>query len=84
MSLTERTAIARLVHRVGFGPKPGQFQSMLSKGFDAAANELLYAPRPAYGDVKSSLGIADLGPQPPPNSEGSSRTLTQNATSSGR
>ena len=70
MSLTERTAIARLVHRVGFGPKPGQFQSMLSKGFDAAANELLYAPRPAYGDVKSSLGIADLGPQPPPNSEG--------------
>ena len=70
MSLTERTAIARLVHRVGFGPKPGQFQSMLAKGFDAAASELLYAPRPAYGDVKSSLGIADLGPQPPPNSEG--------------
>jgi len=58
------------VHRVGFGPKPGQYQSMLAKGFDAAANELLYAPRPAYGDVKASLGIANLGPQPPPNSEG--------------
>jgi uncharacterized protein (DUF1800 family) len=70
MSLTERTALARLVHRVGFGPKPGQFQSMLAKGFDAAAGELLYAPRSAYGDVKASLGIADLGPQPPPNSEG--------------
>ena len=70
MSLTERTALARLVHRVGFGPKPGQYQSMLAKGFDAAANELLYAPRPAYGDVKASLGIANLGPQPPPNSEG--------------
>jgi uncharacterized protein (DUF1800 family) len=68
--LTERTALARLVHRVGFGPKPGQYQSMLAKGFDAAANELLYAPRPAYGDVKASLGIANLGPQPPPNSEG--------------
>jgi len=70
VSLTERTALARLVHRVGFGPKPGQYQSMLAKGFDAAANELLYAPRPAYGDVKASLGIANLGPQPPPNSEG--------------
>jgi uncharacterized protein (DUF1800 family) len=70
VSLTERTALARLVHRVGFGPKPGQFQSMLAKGFDAAAGELLYAPRPAYGDVKASLGIADLGPQPPSNSAG--------------
>jgi hypothetical protein len=31
----ERLAIARLVHRIRFGPKPGQFGKMLKQGFRA-------------------------------------------------
>ncbi len=62
-------AIARLVHRVGFGPKPGQFKKMLKQGFKVSARQLLKSGLPDYGDIKTSIGIADLGAQPKPNSE---------------
>ena len=65
-SAEERIAIARLVHRVGFGPKPGQFKKMLKMGFKASANQLLNSGMPDYGDVKTAIGIADLGAQPKP------------------
>jgi len=65
----DRLAIARLVHRVGFGPKPGQFGKMLKQGFKASAQQLLKAGLPDYGDVKTAIGVADLGAQPKPNSE---------------
>jgi len=65
----DRIAIARLIHRVGFGPKPGQFRKMLKQGFKVSAQKLLQAGLPDYGDVKTALGIADLGAQPQQNSE---------------
>ena len=69
MVSTERLAIARLVHRVGFGPKPGQFSKMLKQGFKVSAKQLLNSGLPDYGDVKTAIGITDLGAQPKPNSE---------------
>ncbi|CAB4760627.1 unannotated protein [freshwater metagenome] len=69
MSSSERLAIARLVHRVGFGPKPGQFSKMLKQGFKVSAKQLLNSGLPDYGDVKTAIGITDLGAQPKPNSE---------------
>jgi uncharacterized protein (DUF1800 family) len=65
----DRLAIARLVHRVGFGPKPGQFAKMLEQGFKVSAQQLLQAGLPDYGDVKTAIGIVDLGDQPERNSE---------------
>jgi uncharacterized protein (DUF1800 family) len=67
VSTVERIAIARLVHRVGFGPKPGQFKKMLKMGFKASARQLLNSGITDYGDVKTAIGIADLGAQPKPN-----------------
>ena len=69
MASSERLAIARLVHRVGFGPKPGQFSKMLKQGFKVSAKQLLNSGLPDYGDVKTAIGITDLGAQPKPNSE---------------
>lgn len=69
MSSTERLAVSRLLHRVGFGPKPGQFQAMLAQGFDKSASEVMAQTPPSYVDVKVGLGIVDLGPQPQPNTE---------------
>lgn len=66
-SSDERRAIARLIHRVGFGPKAGEFESALAAGFDATASQMLSAPKPSYGDLKAQLGIFDLGPRPRPN-----------------
>lgn len=69
MGYADRLAIARLAHRVGFGPKPGQFGKMLKQGFKVSAQQLLQAGLPDYGDVKTAIGIADLGAQPKQNSE---------------
>ena len=69
MGNADRFAIARLVHRVGFGPKPGQFGKMLKQGFKVSAQQLLQAGLPDYGDVKTAIGIVDLGGQPERNSE---------------
>lgn len=69
MSSTERLAVSRLLHRVGFGPKPGQFRAMLAQGFDKSASEVMARTPPSYVDVKVGLGIVDLGPQPQPNTE---------------
>ena len=69
MKSADRLAMARLVHRVGFGPKPGQFGKMLKQGFKVSAQQLLKAGLPDYGDVKTAIGIADLGAQPKQNSE---------------
>jgi hypothetical protein len=41
MTFNERLAISRLLHRVGFGPKPGQFQAFHAKGFTSTASEVL-------------------------------------------
>lgn len=67
MDLAARRSTARLIHRVGFGPRPGEYQSLLEKGFAKAATEYLDAPQPTYGDLLSELKIELLGPRPRPN-----------------
>ncbi|MFN6292267.1 MAG: hypothetical protein ACK4WP_04975, partial [Candidatus Nanopelagicaceae bacterium] len=40
----ERRRIARLVHRFGFGPRPGEFSNLVSQGFQSAASKYLTSP----------------------------------------
>ncbi|NBY45538.1 MAG: DUF1800 family protein [Acidimicrobiia bacterium] len=65
----DRLRTARLVHRVGFGPRPGQFRKMLNQGFKVSARQILRAGLPDYGDIKTAIGIADVGAQPKPDSD---------------
>jgi uncharacterized protein (DUF1800 family) len=65
---TQRLEIARLFHRTGFGPKPGEFAEALRAGVLPTRNKVLtppskvsYLPPPA---------LTDLGPRPAPNSPG--------------
>lgn len=67
MSLEERRAISRLIHRVGFGPKPGEFEELLSLGFAGASQKLLNGPS-TYKRIQSQdLGLRALGEKPKPN-----------------
>ena len=68
-SVAERRRIARLVHRFGFGPKPGEFATLVSQGFDAAANKYLVSPSSdAFADSQPEPVVSDQGPRPAPNS----------------
>ena len=67
----ERRRIARLVHRFGFGPKPGEFEKLVAGGFDAAANRYLTAPTSdAFADNQQPPKVSDQGKRPAPNSSG--------------
>jgi uncharacterized protein (DUF1800 family) len=67
VSIEQRRNLARLSHRIGFGPKPGEFEELLSLGFSRAAQLALTPPAPGAGDLVASLGLKDLGNQPRPN-----------------
>lgn len=67
MNLAERRSISRLIHRVGFGPKPGEFERLLTQGFDRASTQLLDPPATYSSTQSQSLGLFDLGIQPRPN-----------------
>ncbi|MBM3655722.1 MAG: DUF1800 domain-containing protein [Actinobacteria bacterium] len=68
-SVAERRRMARLVHRFGFGPRPGEFESLLSKGFEQAAEQYLIAPASdAFADNQGSPVVSDQGRRPAPNS----------------
>ena len=68
-SVAERRKIARLVHRFGFGPKPGEFATLVTQGFDAAANRYLVSPsNDAFADSQPEPEVSDQGPRPAPNS----------------
>jgi uncharacterized protein (DUF1800 family) len=68
-SVAERRRIARLVHRFGFGPKPGEFATLVTQGFDAAANRYLVSPsNDAFADSQSEPEVSDQGQRPAPNS----------------
>jgi uncharacterized protein (DUF1800 family) len=67
VSIEERRNLARLSHRIGFGPKPGEFEELLSVGFSRTAQLLLTPPVLNSGDLVQSLGLKDLGNQPRPN-----------------
>lgn len=67
MSAEERLAISRLINRIGFGPRPGEFEESLSIGFTQAAEQYLSVAALDFSGLASSLGISDLGIQPRPN-----------------
>lgn len=68
-SIEERRRIARLIHRFGFGPKPGEFVELLNLGFPAAAEKILNAPATdAFADSQANPKVSDQGPRPAPNS----------------
>ncbi|MBU3693081.1 MAG: DUF1800 domain-containing protein [Candidatus Nanopelagicaceae bacterium] len=67
--LVERRAIARLSHRFGFGPRPGEFKALVDSGFQNAASKLLSTPAiDGFADKQTLPNLRDQGPRPKPNS----------------
>ena len=64
----DRLALSRLVHRFGFGPKPGEFKSLLNMGLTRAQTTLL---NPSSDDLGLSrvanIDFPDRGNFPPAN-----------------
>lgn len=62
----QRLEIARLFHRTGFGPKPGEFAASLSAGVAATRSKVLSPPSTV--SFVTPPPLTDLGPRPAPNS----------------
>lgn len=62
----QRLEIARLFHRTGFGPKPGEFAEALRAGVAATRSKILAAPSTV--SFVTPPVLTDLGPRPAPNS----------------
>jgi len=62
----QRLEIARLFHRTGFGPKPGEFAAALSAGVVATRNKVLTPPSKV--SFVTPPVLTDLGPRPAANS----------------
>jgi uncharacterized protein (DUF1800 family) len=68
-TIAERRKVARLVHRFGFGPRPGEFSNLVTQGFEVSANKYLVAPKSdSFADTKIEPDVSDQGPRPAPNS----------------
>lgn len=66
---SDRLEIARLYHRFGFGPKPGEYAAAIKSGVGATRINLLTVP--ALDDAATRIAepeITDLGKRPQPNS----------------
>ena len=62
---TDRLEIARLYHRFGFGPRPGEFKAALANGLSATKTALLSAPAIDSGAAKvAEPNIKNLGTRP--------------------
>lgn len=62
----QRLETARLFHRFGYGPKPGEFRSALNQGLAVTRQNVLKI------DAQTIVApeFTDPGPRPEPNSEG--------------
>lgn len=64
----DRLAIARLINRFGFGPKPGEFAALLGLGIDGARAAIMTPPINDAGLTNlADPAVTDLGPFPAPN-----------------
>ena len=63
----KRLEIARLFHRTGFGPKPGEFAAALSAGVTSTRSKVLTAP--SRTSFVTPPVLTDLGPRPAANSQ---------------
>ncbi len=62
-----RLETARLFHRFGFGPRPGEFTSAISAGVSATREKLFRNSQPDLGLMKvPEVSITDLGQRPSP------------------
>lgn len=62
----QRLEIARLFHRTGFGPKPGEFAAALSAGVASTRSKVL--SQPSRVSFVTPPVLTDLGPRPAANS----------------
>ena len=67
MGPEERRSISRLIHRVGFGPKPGEFEELLALGFERASQRILGGASLYSTELPQKLGLSDLGQRPRAN-----------------
>ena len=64
----KRLEVARLYHRFGFGPRPGEFAKSLADGVALTREKLLTVPTIDAGlSAIPEPQITDLGPRPKPN-----------------
>jgi len=69
MANADRVEIARLIHRFGFGPKPGEYAQLVGAGLKAARQQVLTPPSTDTGLLKvANPTFTDLGPFPPQKS----------------
>jgi uncharacterized protein (DUF1800 family) len=62
---TNRLEIARLYHRFGFGPRPGEFKAALANGLSATKTALLSVPTIDLSAAQiAAPNITNLGPRP--------------------
>ena len=62
---TDRLEIARLYHRFGFGPRPGEFKAALANGLSATKTSLLSVPTVDLGAAQvAEPNITNLGQRP--------------------
>ena len=62
---TDRLEIARLYHRFGFGPRPGEFKAALANGLSATKTALLSVPTVDLGAAQiAEPNITNLGTRP--------------------
>ncbi len=64
MTNADRLEIARLVHRFGFGPRPGEYLALVHGGVAHARREVLRSDRDAALAKVADPHITDLGPAP--------------------
>ena len=62
--ITERALIARYFHRLGFGPKPGEFQKALTFGASTWLEQILNAP---VNEPSNYPKFEKIGPRPSNN-----------------
>ena len=66
----QRLETSRLLHRFGFGPRPGEFAQALQDGVAATRTKVLTVPAVDTGAATVvEPEITDLGPRPKPNSK---------------
>jgi uncharacterized protein (DUF1800 family) len=66
----QRLETSRLLHRFGFGPRPGEYAQALADGVAATRSKVLTVPAVDAGAAKViEPEITDLGPRPKPNTK---------------
>ena len=66
----QRLETSRLLHRFGFGPRPGEFAQALQDGVAATRTKVLTVPAVDVGAATVvEPEITDLGPRPKPNTK---------------